>query len=77
MLRSHPEARLRLLKDDLAERQNAMMESIAKLVNADKLRVTHTEYELGTEFDEALDHAMEEGRSTKILLKVKDIGVTY
>ena len=55
----------------------AMMESIAKLVNADKLRVTHTEYELGTEFDEALDHAMEEGRSTKILLKVKDIGVTY
>ncbi|QDZ23160.1 trans-2-enoyl-CoA reductase [Chloropicon primus] len=54
-----------------------MMEAIAKLVNADKLRVTHTEYELGTEFDEALDHAMEEGRSTKILLKVKDIGVTY
>jgi len=54
-----------------------MMEAIAKLVNADKLRVTYTEYELGTEFDEALDHALEEGRSTKILLKVKDIGVTY
>ena len=32
MLRSHPEARLRLLKDDLAERQNAMMESIAAIV---------------------------------------------
>ena len=54
-----------------------MMEALAKLVNADKLRVTYTEYELGTEFDEALDHALEEGRSTKILLKVKDIGVTY
>jgi len=54
-----------------------MMESIAKLVNADKLRVTYTEYELGTEFEEALEHALEEGRSTKIILKVKDIGVTY
>ena len=55
----------------------AMYEALAKLINADKLRVTYTEYELGTEFDEALDHATEDGRSTKILLKVKDIGVTY
>jgi len=54
-----------------------MLETLAKLVNADKLRVNFTEYELSTEFDEALDHAMEEGRNTKVLLKVNDIGVTY
>jgi trans-2-enoyl-CoA reductase len=68
---------LRLWMKNNKKKIPPMMEAIAKLVNADKLRVTYTEYELGTEFDEALDHAMEEGRSTKILLKVKDIGVTY
>ena len=68
---------LRTWMKDNKKKIPQMMEALAKLVNADKLRVTYTEYELGTEFDEALDHALEEGRSTKILLKVKDIGVTY
>jgi len=54
-----------------------MLETLAKLVNADKLRINYTEYELSTEFDEALDHALEEGRNTKVLIKVTDIGVTY
>jgi trans-2-enoyl-CoA reductase len=55
----------------------AMLETLAKLVNADKLTINYTEYELSTEFDEALDHALEEGRNTKVLIKVNDIGVTY
>jgi len=55
----------------------AMLETLAKLVNADKLTIAYTEYELSTEFDEALDHALEEGRNTKVLIKVTDIGVTY
>lgn len=54
-----------------------MLESLSKLINADKLRVNYTEYELATEFDEALDHALEDSRNTKVLLKVNDIGVTY
>jgi len=54
-----------------------MLETLAKLVNADKLTIAYTEYELSTEFDEALDHALEEGRNTKVLIKVTDIGVTY
>jgi len=54
-----------------------MLESLATLVNADKLRLNYTEYELSTEFDEALDHALEDGKGTKIVLKVNDIGNTY
>ena len=34
-----------------------MLETLAKLVNADKLRIDFTEYELCDEFKEALDHA--------------------
>ena len=34
-----------------------MMETLAKLVNANKIAVEYTEYELSTEFDEALEHA--------------------
>ena len=55
----------------------SMLEALAKLVNADKLVINYTEYELSTEFDEAIDHALEDGRGTKIMLKVNDIGVTY
>ena len=54
-----------------------MLESLATLVNADKLRLNYTEYELSTEFDEALDHALKDGKGTKIVLKVNDIGNTY
>lgn len=53
-----------------------MMETLAKLVNANKIEVEFTEYELSTEFEEALDHACEKHRRTKILLKVTDIGST-
>lgn len=59
------------------KRVPGMLEALAKLVNADKLTVNYTEYELSTEFQEALDHALEAGRNTKIVLKVNDIGVTY
>ena len=34
-----------------------MFETLAKLVNADKLRLDFTEYELCDEFKEALEHA--------------------
>ena len=54
-----------------------MLETLAKLVNADKLRIDYTDYELCDEFMEALEHAQEAGRNTKVLLKVTDIGVTY
>ena len=55
----------------------ALLESIAKLVNAGKLQATFTEYELATEFEEALDHAMDRGKNTKVLLKVSDVGIQY
>ena len=37
----------------------AMLLSLAKLVNNDRLSVNFTEYELSSEFEEALEHAME------------------
>lgn len=55
----------------------AMVQSLAKLVNNDRLKINYTEYELATEFDEALEHALEDGKCTKVLLKVNDIGSTY
>ena len=55
----------------------AMIQSLAKLVNNDRLKINYTEYELATEFDEALEHALEDGKCTKVLLKVNDIGSTY
>ena len=68
---------LRRWMKEKKRRVPAMMESLAKLVNADKLRINFTEYELGSEFEEGLDHALESGRNTKILLRVTDIGNTY
>lgn len=50
---------------------------MARLVGAGKLTAAYTEYELGTEFAEALDHALERGSNTKVLLKVSDIGTQY
>ena len=55
----------------------AMVQSLAKLVNNDRLKINYTEYELATEFDEALEHALEESKCTKVLLKVNDLGSTY
>ena len=34
-----------------------MLETLAKLVNADKLRIDYTDYELCDEFKEAMEHA--------------------
>lgn len=34
-------------------------------------------YELHSEFSEALDHAQDRGKNTKILLKVNDVGQQY
>jgi hypothetical protein len=34
-------------------------------------------YELHSEFEEALDHALDRGKNTKIMLTVKDVGVQY
>ena len=54
-----------------------MLETLAKLVNADKIRVDFTEYELSSEFAEAMEHALEPGKGTKVLLRVNDVGSTY
>jgi trans-2-enoyl-CoA reductase len=54
-----------------------MFETLAKLVNADKLRLDFTEYELCDEFKEALEHALEAHRNVKVILRVNDVGVTY
>jgi len=54
-----------------------MLEALGKLIKADKLVINFTEYELSTEFDEALEHALEPGRCTKVVLKMTDVGITY
>ncbi len=51
-----------------------LVETIGKLVRSNKLLASVTEYELATDFDEALDHAMDRGKNTKVLLKVSDVG---
>lgn len=52
----------------------ALVESLAKLVNAGKLSASVTEYELATEFGDALEHAVERHRNTKVVLRVNDVG---
>jgi trans-2-enoyl-CoA reductase len=54
-----------------------MFETVAKLVNADKLRIPHCEYELSQEFAEAMEHANETRREVKIVLRVDEVGDTY
>ena len=54
-----------------------MMETLGKLARADKIVIQYTDYELSSEFEEALDHAREDDRCTKVLLRVNDIGTTY
>lgn len=46
-----------------------MLEALAKLVNAEMLKIAYTEYQLD-EFAEALDHALDAGKNTKILLRM-------
>jgi trans-2-enoyl-CoA reductase len=55
----------------------ALVEALGKLVSAGKLSGAVTEYELSSEFDEALDHAMDRGKNTKVVLKVSDVGEKY
>ena len=55
----------------------AMLDPIAKLVSSGGLRVNFTEYELSSEFAEALEHASEPRRNTKVLLRNKEVAVTY
>ena len=38
---------------------------------------TACRYELAAEFGEALEHAVEPGINTKVLLRMADIGETY
>ena len=55
-----------------------MMETPASSAAAlDKIVIQYTDYELSSEFEEALDHAREDDRCTKALLRVNDIGTTY
>ena len=58
-------------------KMNKLVETLGKLVSAGKLAAAVTEYEMATEFDEALDHAMDRGKNTKVLLKVSDVGEQY
>ena len=51
-----------------------LIETIGKLVRSGKLAANVAEYELGSEFDEALDHAMDRSKNVKVLLRVSDVG---
>lgn len=59
---------------DNAKKVPNLVETIGKLVRSNKLIASVTEYEMSTDFDEALDHAMDRGKNTKVLLKVSDVG---
>ena len=54
-----------------------MVEAIATLVSAGKIKLNYTEYEIAGEFNEALEHALESGRSTKVLLRMQEPAETY
>ena len=68
---------LRQWMHDNKKKVPKMMETLGKLVRAEKLVAQYTDYELSSEFAEALEHACEDGKCTKILLRVNDIGTTY
>jgi len=55
-----------------------MIETISTLIKSGKCKISMESYELGTDFYQALESSLREGRNTKIILKVKDnIGETY
>ncbi len=55
-----------------------LVEALAKLVAAGKLAAAVTEYELSSEFEEALDHALDRGKNTKVMLRVAgEVGERY
>ena len=43
---------------------------------ADGLQLLWRRYDLATEFAEALDHAQDQPKNTKILLRISEVGVT-
>eukprot|EP00798_Chlamydomonas_sp_ICE-L_P004163 gene4163-14263_t len=43
----------------------SMLEALGKLVRANLLQLNFTEYDLTTEFKEALEHALDNGKGTK------------
>ena len=51
-----------------------LLETLGKLSRSGKLNVRTVEYELGSEFDEALDHAMDRHKNVKVVLRVSDVG---
>jgi D-arabinose 1-dehydrogenase-like Zn-dependent alcohol dehydrogenase len=55
----------------------SLIESLSKLVSAGKIAAAVTEYELSSEFDEALDHALDRGKNTKVVLRVSEVGEQY
>ena len=54
-----------------------LFDSMAKLLDAGQLELPVTEYELSTYLDAAVEHAMRPGNSTKVVLRMRDIGTTY
>jgi trans-2-enoyl-CoA reductase len=59
---------------DNVKKVPALVDTIGKLVRSGKLAANVAEYELGSEFDEALDHAMDRSKNVKVLLRVSDVG---
>ena len=54
-----------------------MFETVAKLVAAGELVIPHCEYELSSEFAEAVEHASEARKEVKVVLRVDEVGDTY
>ena len=59
---------------DNVKKVPALVETLGKLVRSCKIAARVVEYELGSEFDEALDHALERGKNVKVVLRVSDVG---
>lgn len=59
---------------DNVKKVPGLVDTIGKLVRSGKLTANVAEYELGSEFDEALDHAMDRSKNVKVLLRVSDVG---
>jgi hypothetical protein len=49
-------------------RVGPMLEALGRLVSANMLTLAYTEYDLASELSEALGHALDSGRNTKVLL---------
>jgi len=54
-----------------------MFETVAKLVGAGELVIPHCEYEMSSELAEAVEHAAEQRKEVKVVLRVDEVGDTY